>query len=102
MDEVFAKFLCRHSMFISEDLPTLLRPMNAYSFFVSLGQVLTVGELITYSDDLMSMLLLLCIGVCIYAVIVLHFIFLSLQALLIAPPIFPFLFPAGFELQYIC
>ena len=36
-DEVFAKFLCRHSMFISEDLPTLDLPMNANSGNFCLG-----------------------------------------------------------------
>ena len=39
---------------MSDDLPTLLRPMKAYSFFVSFGQVDTVGELITNSEYFIS------------------------------------------------
>lgn len=61
VDDVFAKFLWRHNMFIREDFPTLLLPMKAYSFFVSLGHVDTVGELMTYSDVFISIIVLVLI-----------------------------------------
>lgn len=39
------------------DFPTLDRPIKAYSGLLSLGHLLTVGELMQNSDFLMSMIL---------------------------------------------
>ena len=42
--DVLASPLWLQSMFIRLDLPTFDRPMNAYSFFVSLGHLAIEGE----------------------------------------------------------
>ena len=41
--DVFANFLLRDNILIRLDLPTLERPMKAYSGFVSLGHIVTLG-----------------------------------------------------------
>lgn len=46
VDDVFAKSLRPKSMLISEDLPTLERPINAYSCLSSVGHLLSDGALI--------------------------------------------------------
>ena len=43
-DDVFASDFLPVSMFIKLDLPTLERPMNAYSFIEDSGHFLTSGE----------------------------------------------------------
>ena len=43
MDDVFANFLLRDNILIRLDFPTFERPMNAYSGFVSLGHMETLG-----------------------------------------------------------
>ena len=52
--DVLASPLWLQSMLIRLDLPTLLRPMKAYSGLVSLGQRLTVGLDIEYSELFIS------------------------------------------------
>ena len=42
--DVLANFLLRDSMLIRLDFPTLERPMKAYSGFVSLGHIVTLGD----------------------------------------------------------
>jgi hypothetical protein len=51
--EVLASFLLFVSMLIRLDLPTLERPIKAYSGFVSLGHILTMGALRENSAVLM-------------------------------------------------
>ena len=58
--QLFASLLKPVSMFIRLDLPTLERPMKAYSAFTSLGHMLTVGADITNSDFFISMWVVLC------------------------------------------
>lgn len=38
VEDVFASLLLLHNIFMSDDLPTLLRPMNAYSGKTGFGQ----------------------------------------------------------------
>lgn len=49
---VLASPLWLHSMLMRLDFPTLERPMNAYSGFVSFGHMLTRGALSVNSDVL--------------------------------------------------
>ena len=66
--EVLASFLLRHNMFMRLDLPTFERPMKAYSAFVSLGHMLTIGEEMEKSALLISM----SIGFCLRHVLLSH------------------------------
>src|SRR5436190_3492054 len=52
--DVFARLVLLQIKFISDDLPTLLRPINANSGLSGFGQLSTEGLLITYSADLIS------------------------------------------------
>ena len=58
VDEVLARFLWLQSILIRLDLPTLERPMKAYSGLVSFGHMLTVGLEMEYSEFLISILFL--------------------------------------------
>ena len=60
MDDVMANFFRPVSMFIKLLLPTLLRPMKAYSGKVLLGHMSTRLLLITNSADVMFMFFLCC------------------------------------------
>lgn len=53
--DVLASPLWLQSMFIRLDLPTFDRPMNAYSFFVSLGHLAIEGEDMLNSEVLIIM-----------------------------------------------
>lgn len=50
-EDVLASFEELQIMLIKDDLPTLLRPKNAYSGLSGLGQPLNEGLLITYFAD---------------------------------------------------
>jgi hypothetical protein len=52
VDDVLAKPPCRVSMLISDDLPTLERPMKAYSGKLLLGHCATLALLHTNMADL--------------------------------------------------
>ena len=54
-EEVLASRSLLQSMLISEDLPTLLRPMKAYSGLSGSGHLSKPGLLMMYLADLMSM-----------------------------------------------
>ena len=54
--EVLASFLWLVSMLIRLDLPTLERPMNAYSGYVVAGHWSTLVLLMTNSADLISVI----------------------------------------------
>ena len=54
--EVFASPLLRVSVFIRDDLPTLLRPMKAYSGTSVSGHLLTSALLIRYLEFFISVL----------------------------------------------
>ena len=54
VDEVMASPLWRVSMLINDDLPTLERPMNAYSWRHSAGHLLTSELLISNFEDTIS------------------------------------------------
>ena len=56
VEEVFASLSLLQIMLMSEDLPTLLRPINAYSGLSGAGQVSTEGLDITYSASFIIML----------------------------------------------
>ena len=56
--EVLANFLLLVSILIKLDLPTLERPIKAYSGFVSLGHILTIGALNENSAILISIVLM--------------------------------------------
>lgn len=60
---VLASPLWLHSMLMSDDFPTLLRPINANSGLLSDGHMLTLGADITNCEFTMSiMILILCKG----------------------------------------
>ena len=67
-DDVSARFLRPHSMLIRLLLPTLLRPMNAYSGSLSLGQRDTSLLLITKSD-VITRFLFESLGICVVSVV---------------------------------
>jgi len=53
-EEIFASSFLLQIMFISEDLPTLLLPRNAYSGLSAVGHLSTEGLLIKYSASIIS------------------------------------------------
>ena len=55
LPEVFARFLRSQMLFIKEDLPTLERPINAYSGVFSFGHLETSVLLIMNSDAVIRM-----------------------------------------------
>jgi hypothetical protein len=55
LPDVFAKAFRSTNILISDDLPTLDRPMNAYSGMGSLGHLATLELLITNSADVIFM-----------------------------------------------
>jgi hypothetical protein len=62
VDEIFASFLLLQSMLMSEDLPTLLRPINAISGRSGFGAWSNDGLLIKYVACFISMLVNWLIG----------------------------------------
>ena len=54
--EVLATSLFLQSILINDDLPTLLRPIKAYSGRSGLGHMSTDGLLMTYDEWMISML----------------------------------------------
>lgn len=56
VDDVLANFLLLVNMLIRLDLPTLERPMKAYSGFVSFGHIDTIGADSENSACLISIL----------------------------------------------
>lgn len=54
VDEVLARPLWLHNIFMRLDLPTLERPMNAYSALTSFGHIVTVGADMTNSELFIS------------------------------------------------
>ena len=55
VEDVLARFFCLVTILISEDLPTLLRPIKAYSGLSGFGHWVTNGEEMMYLADLISM-----------------------------------------------
>ena len=55
--DVFAKPLWLHNILIRLDFPTLDRPINAYSAFVSSGHLARLGDDIVNSDFLIIILI---------------------------------------------